>query len=206
MSPSVRVVLRFLWFFLTRLLICGLIVGLVALAFFAAMDYMNIQTLVKDGLQVRADVVIKSNDPSNDPSLVSKVFSKSFIEQDTLLKSTVYQPFDVSEYDYKSDVGFALVLPWQNTVTIRVTEKVTDIIAELYATEEEQSEQATAPLWDNGIYDVTVTRYEDNWRIVSMELVEMLPQPSPTPLPSTTATPEPTPSPSPENPEEIIED
>ncbi len=202
MSPSFRVVLRFLWFFLTRLLICSLVVGLVVLAFFAAMDYMNVQTLVKDGLQVRADVVLTGDDPS----LLSKVFSKSFLEQDTLLKSTAYQPFDVSDYDYKSDVGFALVLPWQSTVTIRVTEKVTDIKAELYATEEDQAVQASAPLWDNGIYDVTVTRYEDNWRIVSMELVEMLPQPSPTPAPNLSATPEPSPSPTAENPEEIIED
>ncbi len=202
MSSSVRVVLRFLWFFLTRLLICGLVIGLVVLAFFAAMDYMNIQTLVKDGLQVRADVVLKGDDPS----LLSKVFSKSFLEQDTLLKSTIYQPYDVQGYDYKSDVGFGLVLPWQNAATIRVTEKVTDIKAELYATEEETTVQPTAPLWDNGIYDVTVMRYEDNWRIVSMKLVEMLPQPTPTPVPSPLATPAPTPSPTAENPEEIIED
>jgi hypothetical protein len=164
---------------------------------------MNIQTLVKDGLAVRADVVLSDDD---DPTLLSKVFAKSFLEQDTLLRSTAYQPFDVSEFDYKSDVGFALVLPWQSTVTIRVTEKVTDIQAELYATEEDQPTQLTVPSWDNGIYDVTVTRYEDNWRIVSMTLVEMLPQPTLTPSPSVTATPELSPTPSAENPDEIIED
>lgn len=202
MSPSVRVVLRFLWFFLTRLLICGLVVGLVVIAFFTAMDYMNIQTLVKDGLQVRADVVIKGDNLSQ----LSKVFSKSFLEQDTLLRSTAYLPYDVSGYDYKSDIGFALVLPWENTATVRVTETVTDIKAELFATEENQDAQAVAPLWDNGVYDVTVMRYEDNWRIVSMRLVEMLPQPSPTPAPSASATPEPSPSPTAENPQEIIED
>ncbi len=202
MSPSVRVVLRFLWFFLTRLLICGLVVGLVVLSFFAAMDYMTIQTMVKDGLQTRADVVIKDDDPS----LLSKVFSKNFLEQDTLLNSSAYKSFDVSDYDYKSDIGFALVLPWQGTVTLRVTEKVTDIKAELFADEKGEAAPTSAPLWDNGIYDVSVTRYEDSWRIVSMKLVEMLPQPSPTPPPSATATPSPTPSPTPVNPEEIIED
>lgn len=202
MSPSVRVVLRFLWFFLTRLLICGVVVGAVALAFFAAMDYMNIQTLVKDGLQVRADVVIAGDDPS----LLSKMFSKSFLEQDSLLKSTTYQPFDVSDFDYKSEVGFVLVLPWQNTVTLSITEQVTDIKAELYTTEEGAQTGASAPSWNNGVYDVTVTRYEDNWRIISMKLVKMLPQPTMTPAPSATATPAPSPSPTAEDPEEIIED
>jgi hypothetical protein len=203
LSPSVKVVLRFLWFFLTRLVICGLIVGLVALAFFAAMDYMSIQTLVKDGLQARAEVVIKEEDPS----LLSKVFSRSFLEQDALLKSTAYQPFNVSDYDYKAEIGMALVLPWQNSVTLRVTEEVTDIDAELYETSEEEETTDTAlPYWDNGIYDVKLTRYEDSWRIVSMELVELLPKPTPTPEPSVTPTPSPTPSPTPENPEDIIED
>lgn len=202
MSPSFRVVFRFAWFFLTRLLICGFVVGLVALSFFAAMDYMNIQTLVKDGLAVRADVVIQGDDPT----LLSKVFSKSFLEQDTILKSTAYQPFDVSEFDYKSDVGFALVLPWQNTATVRVTEEVTHIVAELYATEEGQESDTVAPYWDNGLYDVTLTRYEDNWRIVSMKLVEALPQETPTPAPSVSATPSPTPTATAQIPEEIIED
>lgn len=203
MSPSIKVVLRFLWFFLTRLLICGLIVGLVALAFFAAMDYMSIQTLVKDGLQVRAEVVIKGEDPS----LLSKVFSRSFLEQDTLLKSTAYQPYDVADYDYKADIGMALVLPWQNAVTLRVTEEVSNIDAELYELPEEAEATDTAvPYWDNGIYNVKLARYEDSWRIVSMELLELLPKPSPTPEPSVTPTPSPTPSPTPENPEDIIED
>lgn len=204
MSPSVRVVLRFLWFFLTRLLICGIIIGLIALAFFAAMDYMNIQTLVKDGLKARSEAVIMGDDPS----LLSKVFSKSFLEQDTLLKSTEYQQYIVSDFDYESNVSFALVLPWQNTATVRVTEEVSDIDAELYTTDgsDDTIADETAPYWDNGIYDITLTRYEDNWRIVSMTLVEMLPQPTATPAPSISATPVATPTPLPENPEEIIED
>lgn len=203
MSPSVRVVLRFLWFFLTRLLICGLVVALIALAFFAAMDYMSIQTLVKDGLQVRAEVVIKEEDPS----MLSKVFSKSFLEQDTLLNSTAYEAFNVSSYDYKADIGMALVLPWQKTVTLRVTEEVSGIAAELFdEPEDEKTLDISVPYWDNGIYNVTVTRYEDSWRIVSMDIVEMLPKPTPTPAPSVTTTPSPSPSPTPENPEDIIED
>ncbi len=203
MSPSVRVVLRFLWFFFTRLLICGVVVGLVALAFFSAMDYMSIQTLVKDGLQVRADVVIKGEDPS----LLSKVYSKSFLEQDALLKSTTYQPFDVSSYDYHADIGLALVFPWQKTVTLSVTEVVSDINAELYDEPgNEESTHLTAPYWNNGIYSVTVTRYEDSWRIVSMDLVEMLPKPTPAPAPSATSTPTSTLTPTPQDPEDIIED
>ncbi len=205
MSPSLKVFLRFLWFIVSRLLIWGAVVGLVVLAFFAAMDYMNIQTLVKDGLQVRAQVVIEKEDPT----LLSKVFSKNFLEKDELLKSTAYQPYKVSDFDYKASVGFALIMPWQKSVTLRVTEEVTGIDAEIYTASEENTELSpTPPEWDNAVYDVTIIRYEDNWRIVGMELMELLPKPtpSPSPSPSATATPTPTPTVTELDPEEIIED
>lgn len=203
MSPSLNVFLRFLWYIVSRLLIWGAVIGLVALAFFAAMDYMNIQTLVKDGLHVRAGVVIQNEDPT----LLSKVFSKSFLEKDDLLKSTAYQHYDVKNFDYKADVGFALILPWNNSVTLRVTEEVTGINADVYAASKNTEDVSDAPpQWDNAVYDLTVTRFEDNWRIVGMELVELLPKP--TPSPTKTPSESPTPSPTEEiiNPEDIIED
>ena len=203
MSPTLMVVMRFLWFLFSRLLLAGCIVALVLLSFNAAMDYMNVQVLTKDGLQLRADVVIKGEDPTP----MAKVFSKNFLEQDTLLNSTVYRPYRVSSYDHHADVSFSLIMPWHNTVTLRVTEEVKNIKAELYLMSETDEElPETPPYWDNAIYDIKLMRYEDNWRIVSLELVELLPKPSPTPSPSPSPTPSPTPEDEPVDPQDIIED
>ena len=188
MSNGAMLTLRFIWYLLSRLLVGAVIVGLIVLSFFVAMDYMNVQTLVKDGLHVRADVILTNSDPTT----LSKVFSKSFLENDSLLASDIYRPYDVSAYNYNVDVGFALVFPWSKTVTIEVTEEVTGVRGDLYATADATLSE-TPPAWVNAVYKVTLVRYDDNWRIVEMEQTELIPSPSP----SATLTPSPSPSPSP---------
>lgn len=190
MSTGTAVVLRFVWYLLSRLMVGAVIVGLVVLSFFVAMDYMNVQTLVKDGLHVRADVILKNSDTAT----LSKVFSKSFLENDALLSTDTYRPYDVSGYNYSAEVGFALVFPWNKTVTVEVTEEVTGIKADLYATTDTEISE-TPPAWVNAVYRVTLVRYENNWRIVEMEQTQVLPVPTPsvTPSPSPSLTPADTP-------------
>ena len=187
-------VLRFLWYLVTRLLIWAAVIGIIVLSFFAAMDYMNAQILVKDGLKARAEVIIKGTDPT----ALSKVFSKSFLEQDQMLNSDVYRQYIVSDFDYAVDVNFALIFPWQSVVKLRVSEEVSDIDAEVYASTENAGQiSETPPQWDNAVYEITLSRYEDNWRIITMEMVEHLPAPTPSPSPSPTISVSPSASPTP---------
>lgn len=188
MSSAMQVLLKFLWYLFSRLVIWGAAVALVILAFFMAMDYMDVSVLTKDGLQVRAQVILKRSDPTT----LSKVFSKGFLESDAMLKSSPYQQYQVSAFNYGADASFALIFPWQNTVTLRVTEKVTNIKAQP-APGADAALSETPPEWKNAVYDVQLVRYEDSWRIVTMKLIEVLPAPSPTP----TLQPSPSPSLSP---------
>ncbi|MGI5849389.1 MAG: hypothetical protein ACOX8Q_04925 [Christensenellales bacterium] len=176
MSTTLTVVLKFLWYLFSRLLIWAVAIGFVVLAFFMAMDYMNTQTLTKDGLQVRAQVVLKGGDPTT----LSKIFSKNFLENDKMLDSNVYQQFKVSDFDYRADIGFTLIFPWQKIVTLHVTEEVSNIVADAYSSENNDINE-TVPQWKNAIYNITLIRYEDNWRITSMDLLELLPEPTPSP-------------------------
>lgn len=202
MPTAVRVVLRFLWYFVSRLLVWALAIGFIVLAFFAAMDYMNVRILTSDGLQVRAAVIIQGEDPTT----LSKVFSKGFLEQDTMLNSDKYQDYLVSDFDYEIEIGFALILPWQNTAKLRVTEQVSKIKAEVYTSNEKtETVSETPPAWENAVFDITLARYEDNWRIVGMEQIEVLPQPTPSPT-ATNVPSAATPTPKPEPIEEPIEE
>lgn len=202
LPTAVRVVLRFLWYFVSRLLVWALAIGFIVLAFFAAMDYMNVRILTSDGLQVRAAVIIQGEDPTT----LSKVFSKGFLEQDTMLNSDKYQDYLVSDFDYEIEIGFALILPWQNTAKLRVTEQVSKIKAEVYTSNEKtETVSETPPTWENAVFDITLARYEDNWRIVGMEQIEVLPQPTPSPT-ATNVPSAATPTPEPEPIEEPIEE
>ncbi len=214
MPPTMRVVFRFLWYVFSRIIIWGFAVALVVLAFYAAMDFMNAQILVKDGLQLRAEVIIKGDDPTS----LSKVFSKSFLEQDALLSSGTYRSYAISDLDYSADVGFHLIMPWQSAITLRVTEEVTGIEGTpLGSAEGDGALSETPPYWQNAVYNVRLIRYEGNWRIISMDLVESLPMPTPSPSPTPGLTPKPSPASAvtgdmpadtavPEGEEEIIED
>lgn len=177
LSSAMQVLLKFLWYFLSRLIIWGAAVCFVFLAFFMAMDYMDASVLTKDGLQVRAQVILKRSDPTT----LSKVFSKGFLENDEALKSSPYLQYQVSGFDYSADTGFALIFPWQDTVTLVVSEKVANIKAQP-APGADPALSETPPKWKNAEYDVQLVRYEDSWRIVSMKLVKVLPDPTPTPV------------------------
>ena len=107
-----------LWYLFSRILIWAVAAALVVLSFFAAMDYMNVQILVKDGLQLRAKVIIQGDDPT----ALSKVFSRNFLEQDALLSSSVYRSYSIKNVDYSAKVDFQLIMPWQNAVELTVTE------------------------------------------------------------------------------------
>lgn len=195
MPPTITVVFRFLWYVFSRILIWALAAALVVLAFYAAMDYMNAQVLAKDGLQLRAEVIIKGEDPT----ALSKVFSKSFLEQDTKLSSSDYRSYAITNIDYNAHIGFRLILPWQNTITLQVTEEVTRIEGNLVGGTDDgdSSVSKTPPPWQNAIYNIKLVRYEGNWRIISMDLVEELPMPTPSPAPIPTAPPKHTATPSP---------
>ena len=175
LSDSTRKFLRLIWYLFSRILVWLAVIPLIVLSFFAAMDYMNVRILTSDGLEARAGVIIAGDDPTP----LSKVFSKGFLESDTMLNSDVYRQYIVSDFDYDIDLPFILIMPWKQTVTLRITETVTDIDAEIYSGAENAAEiSETPPEWQSATYDITLVRYEENWRIVSMEPVDPAPTPS----------------------------
>ncbi len=176
MSDSTRKFLRFIWYLFSRILVWLAVIPLIVLSFFAAMDYMNVRILTSDGLEARAGVIIAGDDPTP----LSKVFSKSFLENDPMLNSDLYRQYIVSDFDYNIKIPFIIIMPWKQTVTLNITETVSDIDAEIYSGAENAAEiSETPPDWQNASYDITLVRYEENWRVVSMKLVESVPTPTP---------------------------
>jgi hypothetical protein len=176
LSESMIKFLRALWYLVSRLLIWGSIIPLVLLSFYAAMDYMNVRILSSDGLEARAGVIIAGDDPTP----LSKVFSKGFLDGDTMLYSNLYRQYIVSDFDYSIEMPIIIIMPWKDTVVLRITEEIDDIEAEVYASVENSATVSeTPPEWNNATYDLTLVRYENNWRIVSMEEVVNEPTGSP---------------------------
>ncbi len=168
---------RFIRYFLWRILMLAVIVGLVALSFFVCMDYMNVNILIRDGFYKRASTIIMGDDPS----ILVKVFTKSFIDKDTLLKSQVYNGYVIRGFNHSMDVDFVLIFPWDRVIHVNIAERIPYIDGELpqeqYEGEADKSEQP--PVWQDARYRLALQRDGDNWKITDMEMLEYLEKPAP---------------------------
>lgn len=170
---------RFFRYFFGRLLIWAIAAALVILSFFVCMDYMNVNVLIRDGFYKRAATIMHINE---DPSILIKVFTKSFIDKDTLLKSDIYDAYVIRGFNHKLDVDFKLIFPWDDTIQVDITERIPYIDGELPVSSEDTKdtgETIKPPEWQDGRYTLTLARDQDNWRITAMELIKKLPKEEP---------------------------
>lgn len=148
-----------------------LILFLLVFAFLLSMDYMTVNTLLKDSFLLRAKVVMQGEDESE----LTNVFSKTFLQNDAKLTSTIYDNYNVLNFIYEMDVNFTLIFPWQNEVKIIVTERVPYIDGELLnADTSNTNDDSQLPQWQDGIYLIALVRSDGNWKITKMETLKLL--------------------------------
>ena len=73
---------RFLWYIAKRLLGLTILLGVLIIAFYMAMNTANITILLKDGMAMRAEVIMKQEDEAQ----LEKYFEENFLQVDTTLK------------------------------------------------------------------------------------------------------------------------
>ena len=195
-------ILLSLTYIIGRILIYGLIVLFVLLAYSVGRDYMGISVIIKDGLNRRAAAIIK-NEESGD--ILQKAFTQTFLENDALLSSDIYSGEDylIRDFIYFSSTDFIIIFPWQNNVTVIATERIPYINGEYRREripENAPDDFDTAPpQWQDGRYKITLIRNDNVWKITKMELIEPLEKvmpavASPSPSPSQTSVPSPSPN------------
>lgn len=186
----IYIVRRFGWYLL--------ILFLLIFAFFFSMNYMTINTLVQDSFLLRANVIMQGEDKSE----LTNVFSKTFLQNDAKLESTIYDDYNIMNFIYEMNVGFTLIFPWQNEVKVIATERVPYIAGELSTTDTSNAgTESNVPEWQDGIYAITLVRSDGNWKITKMETLKLLDKEKPitqaSPVPSASANPSANPSVSP---------
>ncbi len=175
MKDWVDYLLRFLFYIIGKLLLLLLVATLLVFSFMAAKDYMNINVLISDGLKARAGVVLEGEEAAN----LSQIFTDAYLRQDDRLKDDTYDEYVVRSYLQDIDIGFKLIWPWQQKVTVRVSETITQIDGELpedRQTEDMTEEDIRPPEWEGAVYMVTLERHETAWRITDMEWLSEAPE------------------------------
>jgi hypothetical protein len=191
--------MRFVWYVLKIAVIAISAFGILAVAFFVAMDSANVFVIVSDGMKARAEGMLVS---SASPDLTT-YFSAKFLQSQPSAKPAGYEEFTITSIKYKLSVESLWCNPWKNTATVTAVESIPDMAyssTQADATDTADKKPAEPPKWQRARYKIGCVRVGKAWRIDSIEKIENLeaePTSSPEPSSYITASPLPTASPSP---------
>jgi hypothetical protein len=172
--------------FIMRLL--GILLALalaVVLVFFSAMQAMETNVLLREGLDARAQVIFHKKDSVD----LAKYFSAVCIDADQELKEGRYDDFTISLYNHKIDAPLQWILPWQSEIELQVTETMVNLKGYVTDRSSQGAEDRELPGWINGRYRIVMQRtgsfwsIDSKWMITEMELLEEV-EVAPLPIPS----------------------
>ena len=177
---------RGILYVLSRLAIVVVVVALVIVAFYAAMNTMNIRMVAKDALSLRAEAVLMHDEEKVDSSQLGSFFTEHFLVTDSVLTGAAYAEFQITNYYQRTDINPPIVWPWQTEVTVSADDVITEIAGHKISVTDENEEADQSgekpPEWLNGKYELSMVKAGDAWVIDDMKLVEAdAPEPSETP-------------------------
>lgn len=173
---------RLIWHVASRLLILTLVLGMMVIGFYYAMNMTNMYVVLKDGMARRAQVVMMQEEVSELP----KFFQTSFLARDTAVQDAVngtspYQDYNVRGIDHRLEMGFTWVWPWDSTARVEIVERIPRIDGRIKGTRAEEyiaaygEDAIYPPEWVSARYQVSMVKENGRWHIRSLALLETLP-------------------------------
>ncbi|HIQ62925.1 MAG: hypothetical protein UFE80_02870 [Christensenellales bacterium] len=172
---------RFLWYIAKRLLGVTLLFGALIIAFYMAMNTSNILILLKDGMALRAQVIMMEEEPAS----LTKFFQEDFVRLDTALNvglssESPYADYDITGIDHRVTLEWMWCWPWDDTASADFVESVPKIDGRIKSSlraEAEANDPSSVypPAWSTSRYRATLVRENGRWKIASLKLMETLP-------------------------------
>ena len=172
---------RMIWYVASRLLLVCLVLGMMVVAFYYAMNATNIYVVLKDGMARRAQVIMMEEDASE----LTKYFLPAYLERDSALLATVqgnspYKDYNVRGIDHRLSMDFLWVWPWDESAKVDITEKIPRIDGRAKGSTAEAlvasgGESALyPPAWQSAKYRAVLTKENGQWHIKSLTLIQTL--------------------------------
>ena len=176
-----RYISRGIWFLVSRLAVVVLALSLAVVVFYEAMDYTNIQIIIKDGMMHRAQTVMGMEDGTE----LGRYFQASFLSNDAALTLTSngespYRDYNIRGLDHRIDMGFLWVWPWEDHAQVNVVERIPAIDGRIRGNKAEEAVASGGPnavyppSWRSAQYRVTLIRESGQWKMRSVEEIERL--------------------------------
>ena len=174
---------RLIWHIASRLLILTIVLGMMVISFYYAMNMSNMYVVLKDGMARRAQVVMMQEDVSE----LGKYFQQSFLARDQAVQDTVnglspYRDYTVRGIDHRLEMGFTWVWPWDTTAKVVIVERIPRIDGRIKGSKAEEyialygDDAIYPPGWVSARYQVQMVKENGRWHIRSLSLLETLPE------------------------------
>ena len=172
---------RFVWHIATRLMILTLVLAMLVVGFYYAMNMTNMYVVLKDGMARRAQVVMTLADREE----LDKFFYASFLQQDPAVQTVVsgtspYQDYNMVGIDHRLEMGFTWVWPWDTTARVEIVERIPRIdgrikgsVAEAYIAQYGE-DVIYPPDWISARYRATLVKENGQWKILNLQTIERL--------------------------------
>lgn len=172
---------RFLWYIAKHLLAVTVLFGVLIIAFYMAMNTANITILLKDGMALRAQVVMMEHESEE----LTKYFQQNFINLDTAINLSMngespYEDYTVTGIDHRLQLEWMWCWPWDDIARADFVESVPKIDGRIKSSlraeaEENDPDRLTPPEWSSARYRATLVRDGGRWKIASLKLLETTP-------------------------------
>lgn len=173
---------RFVWYLATRLLILLALVGFAVVTFYYAMNATNISVVLKDGMAMRAQVIMMDDDPEE----LTKFFQANYLQRDeNLLRAlngeSPYAIYTVRGIDHRLQLTWMWCWPWETTAKAEFIERIPRIDGRINRQYEEtairlygEDQYESPPRWQAAHYTATLVKEHDQWHIRSIQVKELL--------------------------------
>ena len=182
-------ILKFFSYIIGKLLTAAIVLGLLVLAFFTALDTMSVNVMLKDAMAFRAGVILQY-DKKMDETVMDRLFTAEYIQKSTLNQNVQSGDYVIEDFDERTDVTLSVIFPWQNEAQVKVRDVVDSIDYEYIGAGEASDKDIK---FTSGEYLLTVVRINDEWKISDIKLLNEVvvePSESPSASPSANTSPE----------------
>ena len=170
---------KLLSFIAKRLVIISVIVALLILTFYLAMNTANIYLLLEDGMSLRVKVILQREDAEE----LTSYFTNDFLVSDETLNiglssASPYVDYTITDFNYKLSLEWVWAWPWENSATATIVERVPKITGKVNSDRSDLVSSgalsSSPPAWYGGRYTVRLVRIDGRWKIDRLTQTQLI--------------------------------
>ncbi|MBN1777352.1 MAG: hypothetical protein JW811_04445 [Clostridiales bacterium] len=173
---------HFVWYLASRLFILLALLGFAVVTFYYAMNATNISVILKDGMALRAQVIMMDEDEAE----LTKYFQTNYLQRDENLLQALegespYTIYLIRGIDHRLQLTWMWCWPWDTTAKAEFIERIPRIDGRINRLYEEtaislygENNYESPPRWQSARYTATLVKENDQWKIRSIQVKELL--------------------------------